>query len=181
MILVLGGSSCGKSAYAEQIACKLQPGEKWFVATLFPYDEESQERVVRHQKQRAGQGFKTIECYTNLQSLLPCSGQTIVLECISNLVTNEMYMEGGANVQAVGRILGDVEKLKNECENLIVVTNDVFSDGIQYDYEMERYIHYLGEINFGLAEMADTVIEVVCGYPVVHKGSDPCRKNDDIE
>ena len=173
MILVLGGSGSGKSVYAEQIAQKLQPEEKWFIATLFPFDEESQERIEQRRRRRSGQGFRTIECYTNLQSLMPCEGKTIVVDCISNLVTNEMYMEGGANVQAVGRILSDVEKLKNHCADLIVVTSVIFCDGVEYDYEMERYIHYLGEINYGLAEMADTVIEVVCGYPVVHKGKDP--------
>ena len=173
MILVIGGTSSGKSAYAEQVACKLQPGEKWFVATLYPYDEESQERVVRHQRRRSGQGFQTIECFTNLQSIMPCEGKTVLLECITNLVTNEMYMEGGASVQAVDRILADVAKLKEQCEHLIVVTDDVFADGVEYDYEIERFIHYLGEINLGLAEMADTVIEVVCGYPVIHKGTNP--------
>lgn len=174
MILVSGGSASGKSAYARKIACKLQPGEKVYIATMYPYDEESQHTVEVSRKQREGEGFKTIECFTNLQNLDSLKGQTTLLECISYLVNNEMYMEGGANVQAVGRVLADVEKLKNECENLIVVTKNVFNDGVEHDYELERYIHYLGEINFGLAEMAETVIEVVCGYPVVQKGIDPC-------
>lgn len=173
MILIIGGSSSGKSEYAEQIACKLQPGEKLFVATLYPYDAASQEHVEQHQRRRSNQGFQTIECFTGLQSLPPCDGKTILLESITNLVSNEMYMEGGANVQAVTRILADVEKLKNECENLIVVTDDVFNDGVEYDYEIERFVHYLGEINLGLAQMADTVIEVIYGYPVVHKGRAP--------
>ncbi len=173
MILIIGGNSSGKSAYAERVACKLQPGEKLFVATLYPYDAASQERVKEHQQRRSGKGFETIECFTNLQTVLPCEGKTVLLERITNLVTNEMYMEGGASVQAVGRILGDVEKLKEQCENLIVVTDDVFNDGVEYDYETERFVHYLGEINMGLAQMADTVIEVVCGYPVLHKGTLP--------
>lgn len=177
MILVSGGSGSGKSAYAERIACQLQPGKKWYIATMYPYDEESQDRVARHRRMRSGKGFETQECFTGLQQNRAeggYAGETVLLECISNLVANEMYMEGGANVQAVSRILADVEKLRQECENLIIVTNDVFTDGVQYDYETERYIHYLGEINFGLAEMADAVIEVVCGCPVVHKGIDPC-------
>ena len=178
MILISGGSGSGKSAYAEEIAYQLSSARNeqnlWYVATMYPYDEESQERVARHRRMRSGKGFQTEECFTGLQRLRSHQGDTVLLECISNLVANEMYMEGGANVQAVSRILADVEKLKEECENLIVVTNDVFTDGVQYDYETERYIHYLGEINFGLAEMADTVIEVVCGCPIVHKGAIPC-------
>lgn len=173
MILVSGGSGSGKSAYAEKIAHHLQSGDKWYIATMYPYDAESRERVRRHREMRQGKRFHTLECFTDLRQVQEHKDQTVLLECISNLVANEMYMEGGANVQAVSRILTDVEKLNQECENLVVVTNDVFTDGVEYDYETERYIHYLGEINFGLAEMADAVIEVVCGYPVVQKGVIP--------
>ena len=165
MILIIGGNSSGKSAYAERLACKLQPGEKLFVATMYPYSASNQRRIEERQERRRGKGFTTIECFTDLKSLLPCEGKTVLLERITNLVTNEMYMEGGANVQAVGRILADVKTLKEQCENLIVVTDDVFNDGVEYDYETERFVHYLGEINMGLAQM-----EVACGCPVLHKG-----------
>ena len=173
MILIIGGNSSGKSAYAEKLACKLQSGEKLFVATMYPYSISNQKRIEERQKRRSGKGFTTIECFTDLKSVLPCDGKTVLLERITNLVTNEMYMEGGANVQAVGRILGDVERLKDQCENLIVVTDDVFNDGVEYDYETERFVHYLGEINMGLAQMADTVIEVASGCPILHKGELP--------
>ena len=53
--------------------------------------------------------------------------------------------------------------------NLVVVTNEVFSDGIQYDPDTMRYLKYLGDINCRMAEMADQVTEVVYGIPVTKK------------
>ena len=55
----------------------------------------------------------------------------------------------------------------------MVVTNEIFSDGIEYDEETLRYQKYLGQINAGLAKMADLVVEIVYGIPVVHKGKIP--------
>ena len=48
----------------------------------------------------------------------------------------------------------------------IIVTNDVFSDGIEYDNETLRYTRYLAKINCTLANLAEEVVEVVCGIPV---------------
>ena len=120
MILIIGGNSSGKSAYAERLACQLQSGEKLFVATMYPYSAANQKRIEERQNRRRGKGFTTVECFTDLKNVLPCEGKTVLLERITNLVTNEMYMEGGANVQAVGRILADVEKLKETKKSLFV-------------------------------------------------------------
>ena len=52
------------------------------------------------------------------------------------------------------------------------VTNEIFSDGILYEGESEKYKEQLGQINCNLAEMADAVVEVVYGIPVWHKGGE---------
>ena len=39
-------------------------------------------------------------------------------------------------------------------------------DGISYDATTQAYIRALGRINTGVAELADTVTEVVVGIPV---------------
>ena len=56
--------------------------------------------------------------------------------------------------------------LKQQADPLIVVTNEVFSDGITYDDSTMQYLHYLGEINQQLAAHAEHVTEVVYGIPV---------------
>ena len=52
----------------------------------------------------------------------------------------------------------------------MIVTNQIFEDGIIYEPETMEYIRNLGQINQQLAEMADSVIEVVAGIPIFIKG-----------
>lgn len=85
---------------------------------------------------------------------------------MSNLTANEMFQETGAGEHTVQEILAGVERLKNQAEHLILVTNEIFSDGIEYDKETRTYQDYLGKINQNLAREADQVTEVVYGIPV---------------
>ena len=66
MVLVTGGASSGKSAFAEQVACSL-PGSRYYLAAMKPYGEEGARRIARHRELRAGKGFATLECYDGLR------------------------------------------------------------------------------------------------------------------
>ena len=59
------------------------------------------------------------------------------------------------------------------CENLTLVTNEIFSDGGRYDEATERYLRNLALLNREFAREADLVTEVVCGLPNVLKGKLP--------
>lgn len=52
-----------------------------------------------------------------------------------------------------------------------MVTNEVFSDGIRYDGEMDAYLRLLAGLNASMGRDFDRVIEVVCGIPVAQKGA----------
>ena len=93
-----------------------------------------------------------------------------LLECMSNLTANEMYQEKGSGDHCVEEILAGIRHVKEQCRNLIIVTNEIFSDGMDYDEETRRYQKYLGEINVRMASMADLVAEVVYSIPLIHKG-----------
>ena len=58
MILVTGGSGSGKSAFAEDQVVAFGEAERIYIATMFPFDEESRKRVQRHQNMRKGKGFE---------------------------------------------------------------------------------------------------------------------------
>ena len=117
-------------------------------------------------KMRAGKGFETIECYTGLKDV-PISGDSVVLlECMSNLTANEMFEENGAHQNTVEEILAGVQKLKERVRHMVIVTNEIFSDGVTFDEEMNTYLRYLGEINQAVAKMADEAVEVVYGIPI---------------
>ena len=56
--------------------------------------------------------------------------------------------------------------MKKQVEHIIIVTNEVFSDGGGYDADTLRFIRLLGKLNVRFAQLADFVTEVVCGIPV---------------
>ncbi len=173
MILVTGGSGSGKSAYAEERILSMGQGRRIYVATMFPYDEESHRRIHRHRRMRAGKGFETVEHYTDLEELYLPSDGVILLECMSNLTANEMFREDKKSEDHVQKkILKGVRQVKEQVKHLVVVTNEIFSDGESYSKETRAYQENLGKINQAMADMADEVVEVVAGIPVFHKRSE---------
>ena len=138
--VVTGGSGSGKSAFAEQCILDCQGNKRIYIATMYPFDEESHRRIARHRAMRAEKKFTTIERYTDLEHLTIPQGADVLLECMSNLTANEIYQEGGAGDNTVKAILNGIHHLLEQAGNLVVVTNEVFSDGITYDPETENYV-----------------------------------------
>ncbi|MDE7320977.1 MAG: bifunctional adenosylcobinamide kinase/adenosylcobinamide-phosphate guanylyltransferase [Lachnospiraceae bacterium] len=171
LCLITGGSGSGKSEYAEQMVMRLGTMPRLYIATMYPFDEECHGRIRRHRVMRAEKGFETLECYTGLKDADVSGYGTVLLECMSNLVANELYQEGGAGAQCVEAILEGVQKIREQCEHLIVVTNEIFSDGIEYDEKTRQYQQYLGSINRQIASMAEVAAEVVYSIPLVYKGN----------
>lgn len=169
--VITGGSGSGKSAYAEQCVLDLGPAERIYVATMYPYDEECHARIARHRQMRSCKQFSTVERYTGLAGLQVPAGSVVLLECMSNLVANEMYREQGAGEDTVAAAARGIENLLGQAGHLVVVTNEIFSDGMRYDDETVRYQRYLGEINARMGRLADAVTEVVYGIPLTVKGS----------
>ena len=87
---------------------------------------------------------------------------TILLECISNLTANVMFSDNNDN--AFEKIIGGILNLKSE--NIVIVTNEISSDGIEYGGDTKMYISLLGRINSALSKRADKVYEVVYGIPI---------------
>lgn len=221
--IVYGGSASGKSSYAESFAMSLQgDGRLLYIATMYPYkwntteiDPETMQRIERHRAMRADKGFDTVECYRHVEHIMAKRQDVLLLECMSNLLANEMYLQpdsddGGlaetmseAEKAGVdGNVGSDVEKtgiggnassdmaetmppvskkivqalvdLSTRVQDVVIVTNDVFSDGgsLTYDESTREYVKNLAEINCALAREAATVTEIVCGIPVKIKGDE---------
>lgn len=181
LVLVTGGSKCGKSRIAEEIIMQF-PKKRYYIATMEPYGEEAQNAIKRHQSMRAGKGFETIERYTDVGSIrLPFTGRqpasdsagvkegAVLLECMGNLCANEMFSPQGIHEGVAEKILSDVNKLYRQTAVLVIVTNQVGADGIIYPPETMEYMHELGIINAALAAKADMVVEAVFGIPIVLK------------
>ena len=219
--MVYGGSASGKSSYAESIAMSLQgDGRLLYIATMYPYkwgkaelDPEMMQRIERHRAMRADKGFDTVECYRHVEHIMAKRQDVLLLECMSNLLANEMYLEPDSDDGGLAETMSEVEKagvdgnvgsdvektgiageagfemsktmspvskkivqalvdLSTRVQDLVIVTNDVFSDGgsLTYDESTREYVKNLAEINCALAREAATVTEIVCGIPVKIKG-----------
>lgn len=170
LILVTGGSGSGKSEFAENLVLQLHTKPYLYIATMYPFDEECHQRIARHRLMRAEKEFDTLECYTGLKHADAEGYGTVLLECMSNLTANEMYQKDGLGERCEEEILEGVRNLYGQCRHLVIVTNEIFSDGIAYDEETVNYQRHLGMINRQIASLADLVVEVVYSVPVVHKG-----------
>lgn len=206
--IVYGGSASGKSSYAESFAMSLQgEGRLLYIATMYPYkwntteiDPETMQRIERHRAMRADKGFDTVECYRHVEHIVAKRQDVLLLECMSNLLANEMYLEPDSDDGGLAETMSEVEKagvgmsetlspvskkivqalidLSTRVQELVIVTNDVFSDGgsLTYDESTREYVKNLAEINCALARVAETVTEVVCGIPVIVKKNHPMGK-----
>ncbi|MCL1855378.1 MAG: bifunctional adenosylcobinamide kinase/adenosylcobinamide-phosphate guanylyltransferase [Clostridia bacterium] len=172
LTMLIGGSGCGKSVFGEALAAKMAP-PRYYIATMRPYGEESLARIQRHRAQRSPLGFETFDRYKDVGSLVLPQPGTVLLECLCNLTANEMFDKDGAEAsveESVETVLSGVEALYGQATHLIVITNDVGSDGAQYGESTMRYMRALGKINALLAKKADHVAELVCGIPLWLKG-----------
>ena len=168
--LVIGGAASGKSEFAEQLVLSAGDLPRYYIATMQPFDDESVRRIEKHRRMREKKRFTTIECYTNLESVTLPERGVVLLECMSNLAANEKYSPDGAGEDVLAAIADGVDALERQSERLIIVSNEVFSGGNRYEGDTDSYLRLLAEVNRMLAARADTVVEVVCGLPQVHKG-----------
>lgn len=169
LYVVTGGSASGKSAFAETLVQSFLSDKNYYIATMQPFGEEGRRRIERHRGMRAGKGFQTVECYDHIGQLAfqeTGSGYSILLECISNLVANEMFCCGESVDGIIKNVAVGVRELAARAREMVVVTNEVFSDLWEYSWETRDYMRALSEVNRQLARMSDKTWEVVYGIPV---------------
>lgn len=172
LILITGGAASGKSEHAERIVCRFAPpGERLYVAAMQPFGEAAEKRIARHRALRAGKGFETAERYTDLAHFTPARRyEGVLLECLSNLLANEMFSLEGRGKDSGKAVIDGVFALEKQCKVLVVVTNEIFSDGGDYPEGTTQYMHQLAAVNRALAARADAFAESVCGILVPYKG-----------
>ena len=91
-----GGAKNGKSSLAQEIVCA-QSGPRYYLATMIPHDDEDRLRIQRHLDNRAGMGFQTVECGTDILSSLSRMEPdgAVLLDSVTALLSNEMFRADG--------------------------------------------------------------------------------------
>lgn len=168
--IIIGGSGSGKSEYAEDLIVqysKESTSSLIYIATMQAFDDETIKRIEKHQKMRQNKNFTTMEFPIGLDQVKLPKNSSVLLECLSNLVANEMFAEDGAKENTLEAVLRGIDNLIQQGKHVVVVTNNVFEDGAKYDSTMIEYLRILGEMNRRISIQAHQVIEVVHGIPVL--------------
>ena len=170
--LVLGGVRSGKSRYAQDLAA--QSKRVAFVATAERRDdEEMRAKIERHRADRPAE-WTTIEEPLNLAGAVLSAGQdhdVVLIDCITLFAAN--LLEGCSDDST--RLIGYVDVLCAALQSppcsVVLVSNEVGS-GVVPAYELgRRYRDLVGEINQRVATVADTVVLMIAGLPLVLKGT----------
>lgn len=164
LYLIFGGSASGKSAYAETLAQSLGKN-LLYLATMYPNSQEGKERIAKHQAMRQGRNFRTVEWHHTLSSF-PHKAEVILLECLGNLLANEMFQED-YRPHVWEEILYGIHHLETLAPTVIVVSNDVFHDDQKVSPETQAYLTQLGLLHQKLGEYGANIIEVVYTIPII--------------
>lgn len=88
---------------------------------------------------------------------------------MTNWMANEMYSPSGAGKRALDSVKKGLDALQASVSNLVVVSGDLFCDGLDYGPYTEEYLKNLSVVNQYLAAQADLTAELCCGIPVIHR------------
>lgn len=163
-ILITGGVKSGKSRFALKIAREIEKEEKIFIATARPIDEEMEDKIEKHEKER-GSDFQTVEEPIHLGDTLKKINQsTVVIDCFTLWLSN-LFFEVRES-EKLFEIESFIQALKEFGGNIIIVTNEV-GWGIIPESETSRsYQAELGRLNQEVAEICDVVYVLISGIPV---------------
>ena len=171
LILIFGQAGSGKSRYAEERLSELSGNPKIYAAMSQVEDEEMRERVKNHQAMRAGRGFLTVERTHDLSGAEIPEGSSVMIESLTAWTANVMFADGEAKPSGyvVREIFADFKALLGRVRDVVIVVDDIFSDGGGYDALTEEYVKALAELTVKIAEAADEVTEVFAGMPFTYK------------
>jgi adenosylcobinamide kinase/adenosylcobinamide-phosphate guanylyltransferase len=168
LMLVLGGARSGKSAYAERMveASGLTP---IYVATAQAGDAEMSERIATHRKRR-GTKWRTIEAPDDLEGMFRCEageGRAILIDCLTLWLSNIMH--AGANIEARTQALCATAQ---GARGLVVLVSNEVGLGLVPETPLGRaFRDAQGRLNQAVAEIADRVVFMAAGLPLILKGA----------
>jgi adenosylcobinamide kinase/adenosylcobinamide-phosphate guanylyltransferase len=179
LTFITGGARSGKSAYAVELATRLN-APTLYLATAEAGDPEMRQRIRRH---RAGRPrtWRTLEERLDLARAIASEaarGSVVIVDCLTVWLSNVLQSEtedaadptSGQVRRTRHRALDELESLCTvpieRGVRLLVVSNEVGS-GLVPPYPLGRvYRDLLGEVNQFVARRADEVTMLVAGIPI---------------
>ncbi|NLU94433.1 bifunctional adenosylcobinamide kinase/adenosylcobinamide-phosphate guanylyltransferase [Chitinophaga sp. Ak27] len=164
--LITGGARSGKSRYAQELALS-QSSQPVYVATAKIWDDDFAQRIERH---RAERGAAWINYEEELHiSKLPLQGHTVVIDCITLWLTNFFVQTEYDTDRTLHAIQAEIDHLHRQPGTFIIVTNEI-GMGVHAETAAGRkFTDLQGWINQYIARIADNVVLMVSGIPVIIK------------
>lgn len=170
-ILILGGARSGKSRYALQLA-----EHRWrrpmYLATAEVLDAEMAARVKAHRRARSKR-WACLEEPREIAGIIRggrpgVKRDGILVDCLTLWLSNLLLKEGERAIAVRQKAL--LAALRRAPQGVILVSNEV-GLGIVPEYELGRtFRDCAGRLNQALAKLADTVVLITAGLPLVLKG-----------
>lgn len=165
--LMLGGARSGKSRYAESLLDRW-PGRRTYLATGSAGDAEMAERIRRH-RERRGPEWTTVEAPLEIADAIRAEPGPILVDCLTLWVSNLMAA-GEAPDEAVERLAVAARRPGGP---VLFVSNEV-GLGIVPDNALAReFRDHAGRVNQRIAAIADRVVFIAAGLPLMLKGNLP--------
>lgn len=173
-IFISGGCKNGKSYIAQHLSKALQKNNLFYIATMKSADGEDDERIIRHQKERDGWGFTTVEQPVDIGKILQkCDiNGSFLLDSLTALLANEMFCCGNINENASDKISSELCNVLESVTDIVIVSDYIYSDAILYDPLTEKYRSSLAQLDRITAKHCDVVLEVVFSNIIIHKGKE---------
>lgn len=167
--LITGGIKSGKSSHALEIAQSFQKCA--LVATADPDDESMKNKIAIHRKERESLPIHLIEEKINISQQLDRAASVydgVILDCITVWLGNLMFMypEKSVREKFLSGLIATLSSLNNHC---VIITNEVGMGVIPENKLARDYGEELGLLNKRIARIANSVICMVSGIPLVIK------------
>lgn len=179
VLLVTGGCRSGKTAYAQERAEAAASG-RIYLATATLFDEEMRARAERHQQERAGRGWSTVEEPYDLVGALvslPETEEAVLVDSLTLWIATHQH-ENGAEEVSEEAIALEAALLAEACRRragtVVLVTDEVGLGIVPANAEARLFRDLLGRCNQTVAAAADEVVLMSCGLPLWLKGG-PAR------
>jgi adenosylcobinamide kinase / adenosylcobinamide-phosphate guanylyltransferase len=171
LTLITGPARSGKTRLAVQWA-HTYPQPRAYIATAQNLDQEMDERIRKHKEERKS-AFLTFE---EPLSLTPCLKEItgnfsiVLVDCLTLWVSN-LLGESGKDGRYVRQTTADFLDLLKTLETPMILIGNEVGWGIVPDNPLARTFRDVsGRLNQEIAGIADQVILMVAGIPLVVKG-----------
>jgi len=165
-ILILGGARSGKTGYALGLAAQSR-GERLYIATSEPGDEEMRERIGRHRQER-GDTWRTIEEPIDIHRVVreeSAPGRIILLDCITLWLSNLSASSRDIDT-ALASLISSIQTASGP---VVLISNEVGMGIVPATSLGREFRDWQGRANQRIAAACEAVTLMYAGIPVILK------------